>query len=457
MKHVAVIDIGKTNAKVAIVDLSTLIEIAIRKTPNMVLTGGLYPHADVEALWNFILESLKTLNSEHGIDAITVTTHGATAALLNGHGELALPVLDYEFSGPDELAEGYISVRPDFSETGSPRLPIGLNLGAQVYWQQQKFSEAFSKATRLLMYPQYWSYRLSGAAASEVTSLGCHTDLWSPQSSSYSKLVERCGWMPLMAPMHKASDALGPILPEIAQHTGLDPKTPIYCGIHDSNASLVPYLLHRTSPCAVVSTGTWVIAMALGSKVPTLEAARDALLNVNAFGQPVPSARFMGGREFQTIMAEQSAKVHESDIQNVIQAGAMLLPSVVEGSGPFPDHKFRWLNAENLTVAERQVAVSYYLGLMTTTCLDLIGAEGDIIVEGPLSSNELFLDMLATATQRSIFTGSSAVTGTTIGAAMLVGARVEQSNLQHQCNNNQAALKNYAKIWRLNIVDVKVA
>ncbi len=455
MKHVAVIDIGKTNAKVAIVDLSTLTEIAIRKTPNVVLDDGLYPHADLNALWKFILESLNALNSEHGIDAITVTTHGATAVLLDEHSQLALPVLDYEFNGPDELTEHYKTVRPNFSETGSPRLPIGLNLGAQIYWQQQKFPEAFSKAKQLLMYSQYWSYRLSGVAASEVTSLGCHTDLWSPKLSRYSSLVEQCGWTQLMAPMRKASDALGPILPEIAQFTGISQGTPVYCGIHDSNASLVPHLIHRDAPCAVVSTGTWVIAMALGSKLPTLDENRDTLLNVNAYGQPVPSARFMGGREYQIIMADQISAVTNEDVAAVLRSGMMLLPSVVEGSGPFPHSKFIWKYDAVQTTTTRQVALSYYLGLMTAHCLDLIGAEGDIIVEGPLATNVQFLDMLAAATQRSVFTGTSAVTGTTIGAALLIGGNARLSRKQHPTHRNDAALKNYAATWR-SLVQVMV-
>ena len=37
--HVAVIDIGKTNAKLALVDLGTLTEIEVRKRPNMVPAG----------------------------------------------------------------------------------------------------------------------------------------------------------------------------------------------------------------------------------------------------------------------------------------------------------------------------------------------------------------------------------------------------------------------------------
>ena len=40
-----------------------------------------------------------------------------------------------------------------------------------------------------------------------------------------------------------------------------------------------------------------MIVMALGGRAVTLDADRDVLVNVNALGGPVPSARFMGGRE----------------------------------------------------------------------------------------------------------------------------------------------------------------
>ncbi|RUV54167.1 carbohydrate kinase, partial [Mesorhizobium sp. M1A.F.Ca.IN.022.02.1.1] len=111
MKTVAVIDIGKTNAKVALVDLDRFEEIAVRKTGNGVVNSGLYPHFDIERLWRFILHSLAALHREHRVDAISVTTHGATAVLLDDAGDLALPVLDYEFTGPDALAEDYDRIR----------------------------------------------------------------------------------------------------------------------------------------------------------------------------------------------------------------------------------------------------------------------------------------------------------------------------------------------------------
>lgn len=147
-RHVAVIDIGKTNAKVALVDLDGRCELAARRKPNRVRLDGPYPHHDVDELWTFILEGLAALRRDYPIDAIAVTTHGATAALVGLDGKLTLPVLDYEFDGPDRTRGLYDVVRPQFSETGSPALPSGLNLGAQLFWIAQTFARPSSARRR---------------------------------------------------------------------------------------------------------------------------------------------------------------------------------------------------------------------------------------------------------------------------------------------------------------------
>ena len=48
--HVAVIDIGKTNAKVVLVDLAALHEIGVATIPNRVLPGPPSPRFDTAAL-----------------------------------------------------------------------------------------------------------------------------------------------------------------------------------------------------------------------------------------------------------------------------------------------------------------------------------------------------------------------------------------------------------------------
>ncbi|CAN7320516.1 FGGY-family carbohydrate kinase [Mesorhizobium sp. LjNodule214] len=447
MRHVAVIDIGKTNAKVALVDLASMHETALRRTANAASTNGLYPHHDVEALWAFILDSLAAIHREQRIDAISITTHGATAVLVDAEGKLALPVLDYEFDGPDALASDYDAIRPPFTETGTPRLPAGLNIGAQLFWQQRHFPTEFARAAAILMYPQYWALRLTGVAANEVTSLGCHTDLWNPWKADYSQLVDEMGWRRLMAPVRPAKDRLGPILPALAQQTGLDPQTPVFCGLHDSNASLLPHLLADPPPFSVVSTGTWVVSMAVGGDKVALDAARDTLVNVNALGDPVPSARFMGGREFSLLTEGSAQDWSDADVAAVLARRTLLLPSTQQGSGPYPHHAAQWLAAEDITEGQRFAAISFYLALMTATCLGLIGGDGPAIVEGPFARNRLFTRMLAAATARPVI-ASEAATGTSIGAALLatdrgaVGSRGEKTEPPAD-----PAWVDYARAW----------
>lgn len=132
------------------------------------------------------------------------------------------------------VQDDYAQVRPAFAETFSPRLSGGLNVGAQIHYQQSAFPADFARVATILTYPQYWAFRLTGVAANEVTSLGCHTDLWNPTAGTYSSLVDRLGIRTLMAPVRSAFDALGPVLPTLSEEIGLTKSVPVYCGIHDS-------------------------------------------------------------------------------------------------------------------------------------------------------------------------------------------------------------------------------
>ncbi len=418
-RHVAVIDIGKTNAKLALVDLADLSEIAVVTRPNKVLPGPPWPHFDLEGHWAFLLTALAAFHRDHGVDAISVTTHGASAVLLARDGGLAAPMLDYEHGGPDAVAADYDAIRPPFAETGAPRLGGGLNVGAQLFWQFQALPGLKERTHTILTYPQYWGFRLTGAAASDVSSLGCHTDLWNPSAGRLSSLVDRLGIRDKIAPARASADVLGPILPEVARQTGLPPGTPVHVGIHDSNASLLPHILARHAPFSVVSTGTWVIVMAIGGAPVTLDPARDTLINVNALGQPVPSARFMGGREFDLATGGQDAEPSAADIDAVLEGGVMLLPSLVPESGPYQRRAAAWLGVEPPTGSgQRTAAAAFYVALMTGCSLRLVGHHGPIVVEGPFARNPPYLEMLGAATGCAVIAAGSA-TGTSQGTALL--------------------------------------
>jgi sugar (pentulose or hexulose) kinase len=420
-RFVAVLDIGKTNVKVLLHDLATGADLAVRTTPNVVLQDGPYPHFDTAAIEAFFLDGLADIRRERAepVDALSITAHGGSGVLL-GAEALALPVLDYEYDAIEETRDAYERIRPPFTETFSPRLPGGLNAGAQFFWQQQKFPHGFAKTGFILTYPQYWAWWLTGIAANEPTSLGSHTDLWNPKAGCFSSLIERAGWTDRMAPVRSAFDLLGDLRPELAARLGFDAPVPVACGIHDSNASLLPHIIGDAGPLSVVSTGTWVIVFATGGSLEGLDPARDTLANVDAFGRPVPSARFMGGREFEILAGKQPVAADAAALAAVLERGVMVLPTFARGNGPFPNGIGRWTHPpESLTPAERAAAASLYAGLMTATCLGILRATGPTVVEGPFARNLLYLDVLEAATGRDVL-GSESSTGTSGGAALLV-------------------------------------
>ncbi|WP_187430357.1 L-fuculokinase [Roseobacter fucihabitans] len=448
-RHIAVIDIGKTNAKLALVDLATRTEIAVVTRPNKGLQGPPWAHFDTDGHWDFLLGALKTFHRAHHVDAISVTTHGASIALLDRDGVLAAPIIDYEHPIPDAIAAAYDALRPPFAHTGSPRLANGLNAGAQLHYMFAQDPRLLARTDKIVTYPQYWGHRLTGVAACDVTSIGCHTDLWHPTSGTFSDVVDRLGLAGKIAPVRKSGDILGTLLPSIAKATGLPPATPVAVGMHDSNASLYPHILERDAPFSVISTGTWVIVMALGGRPIGLDPDRDTLMNVSALGDPVPSARFMGGREYERVQQAHPCAPTPNDIAQVLAEKRMLLPAVEAQTGPFQGRQMRWIGTEPAVGSGlRAAALSFYLAMMTDTCLDLTGADGPSIVEGPFAGNPEFLRMLAAATGRPVF-ASDAATGTAIGAALLFADKPPSGRMLPATKlDNPSQWRAYAALWR---------
>jgi sugar (pentulose or hexulose) kinase len=413
----AVLDIGKTNVKVATFTRDGAL-VWERSMPNRVVPGPLYSHADVETIWAFLLAALADANSVERIAAIVPTTHGCAAALIDVSG-LVLPVMDYEFAGVDEIEQQYARLRPPFSQSFSPHLPVGLNLARQLAWQQQHCPDAFARATHLLTYPQYWAWRLSGVAAAEVTSLGAHTDLWAPLQGRFSSVVDALDLRRLMPPLRPAYQCLASIKPEIAATTGLAHDIGVFCGVHDSNASLLQHLGARRAPFTILSTGTWVILMAPGLGVTGLDPADDTLANVDVEGRPVATARFMGGREYAAI-AGAAGNPNPASLARVIASGTLALPCFAGSGGGGPFVARRGDIRGEIATADRPALATLYVALISDLMLTRLGVTaGDLIVEGSFAANLCYAELLAALRpSQPVFVGCDPA-GTARGAALL--------------------------------------
>ena len=422
---ISVLDVGKTSVKLVVLDEQAAI-LNSSSCDNQVLHADPYPHFDIEKIWNWLLNTLNNISNNYLIRGIVVSTHGACAALMGGD-HLAMPILDYEYSEIDEVSKEYDLEARYFSETYSPKLPNGLNLGRQFYWQKQHFPELFKNVDCILLYPQYWTFRLSGVKASECTSLGCHTDLWLPQQQQFSPFAVKMGWDQLFPAILPAWQRLGPLKKELVEVTGLPEDCQIFNGVHDSNASYLRHKVSRSADFSVVSTGTWVVCMTTHSDLSQLREQQDTLVNVDVFGEPVACSQFMGGREFSKIRGEEvpNVLVTESEISYILDNSIFAVPSFAEKSGPFPYKAGKILGTLPEMPEFRYGLASLYYALMTDYCLTMLNSKGDILIEGSAIQNKLFCQIIATIRSPQIVHLSQDLTGTVVGTSLLTRWPVE--------------------------------
>ena len=446
---VAVFDVGKTNVKLIVFDPRGRV-VAERSQPNAPLPPDArwpYLHLDTEGAWRFLLAALKDAGAAAQIEAVSIAAHGAAGVLVTEAG-VAAPPVDYEFDGFATIDADYDAARPPFEETCSPHSVRGLNLGRQIFYLERTFPEEFAAARAFLAYPQYWAWRLSGVMATEATALGAHSDLWRPREGRLSSLVETQGWARLFPPQRRAWDCLGTLKPEIAAATNLSPSVRVICGAHDSNASLVPYLASRSDPFTVVSTGTWVIIMAVGGKA-ALNPADDTLANVDVLGRPTPTARLMGGREFAALAGERPEEAKAPDIAAIVASGVMAMPAFTDQGGPFAGRKGWIEGAPPTRAAARSALATLYSALMTAHMLERLDAPGDIIVEGGFNRTPAFSSVLAAlAPGRTVLVAPAS--GAAEGAAMLAhwGEPHEPPTLARAQAWAVPGLGLYAQRWR---------
>ena len=407
-RALAVFDLGKTNAKLVLFSETGEL-LAERRTHQGSRPVDGLRCLDVEGVEGWLRAALDDLGRSFDLTGLMITTHGCAFALIRD-GRLAAPILDYEQPVPPDADRAFADVAPPFAETFSPDLPGGLNFARHIFLREWLAPGMVSGADHILSYPQYWVWRLSGALASEISFLGCHSHLWNPLAADYSSLVDQMGWRAKFPALRPAGEVLGTM-----RVGGRD--LPVHNGVHDSNAAFHFYLSLGFSRFTLVSTGTWVIVLNPDCPLSALDPARDMLANVTSRGEPVATARFMGGREYDVISDHARTVVADEVVAAAVAEGRMALPSFAPG-GPFPGSTGR---IDNLSGRpdDRAALATLYVALMADIALDNLNSVGDVVIDGGLAQNRALLGLLAALRPGQRLYSTTSPEGTAMGAAAL--------------------------------------
>jgi L-fuculokinase len=459
-KSVAVFDVGKTNKKLLIFNNRLdLIDTAYHTFDEYEKDGVQIEAVEETAAW--LIASLHDMASKHDIGAVSVTAHGAAFACLNSSGKLALPVLSYTTDpGPEFHARFSAELGDPITLQKQTKTPDMIALGCMakgIRFAREHWPEAFKAVTAIVALPQYYGFVLTGNTAIDPTNVGCHTAFWNFEKDDWSPIIDRMGLRSLFPKtISNPWDILGTILPDVARATELSPDTVVTVGIHDSNASLLPYLISETPPFVVHSTGTVSVSLRPTADVTLSDEDLGKIVyyNLSAFRTPVRTTIFMGGMEFDTYVGLLSA-IHGSAAHPGLDGRLMekilterrlfVLPSFIP-FGMFPGSAARVVEADRvIPLGElfsgthpdffRDYATAYHVlalsvALQSQVALTAAGL-GDgmrLFIEGGFARNEIYTSLLAALFPKAAAATTNLEEATAFGAALLGKAALRRTD-----------------------------
>jgi sugar (pentulose or hexulose) kinase len=394
--NVAVLDIGKSNVKLSAVTEDGVV-LETLSTPNISIDEPPYRHSDLDGVEGWVLDGLRQLTSRHKLTTAVVSGHGSAGVLVDDE-RAVMPMIDYEQIPPTSVVEAYRKEAGPYAERGSPIMHGATHQARQMLWLESEFPRQFARAKWYLGLPQYWAFRLTGVAVSEVTVLAAQSHLWDTPGRRFSRIVERRGWQRLMPPMVPAHRRIGALKPDLVARHGLPPDLGVLAGIHDSSANHYRYRAAGLGQATVMSTGTWIVGLTTRFDSRTLREDLGMTCNADIDGNPVAGALTMAGREFVHLAGEGiDATVHTDMITNLIGRGTYAIPSFGNDDGLFPGSagKGRVLGQEPANPKEWRALALLYTALLADACLDAIEAHGQLVLDGSFVRDPLFSALVA--------------------------------------------------------------
>lgn len=447
---IAIFDIGKTNKKFFLLDESYTILLE-RSAPFKETTDEDGDACDdITLLKEWVLDTLTAALQWEGfrISAVNFTTYGASLVHINENGEVLTPLYSYLKKYPDaiqqSLYEKYGGAGKISCQTASPVLG-SLNSGLQLYRIKQERPELYESIHYALHLPQYISYIVSGRACSDITSIGCHTQLWDFTTDNYHQWVKEEGIELKLAPVCASNS--------VTEVTFNNVRLKVGTGLHDSSAALIPYLAVFKEPFILLSTGTWCISLNPFNKTSLTpeELEKDCLCYMEYKGQPVKASRLFAGHEHEQQVKRLAAHFNKRpEFYKTVKYDAAINSSLqekydsTESAREKPENlqvsRFATRNLDgfsNYEEAYHCLLFDIIIQQQYSTQLVMQGSSVTrIFVDGGFSNNNIYMHLLATVFPKMEVYAASVAQATAMGAALAI----------HQEWNSQMVPANMVKL-----------
>lgn len=412
---ILIFDVGKTNKKVLLFNKQLdVISANSFELPETKDEDG-FPTEDIQLLSSFVLNTFREVlaDKRYKVRGVNFSAYGASLVYLGAHGEVLTPLYNYLKPYPQQLLDYFYEQyggKENFSRSAASPVLGSLNSGMQLYRLKKEQSEKMESLATVLHLPQYLASLISRKFYSELTSIGCHTNLWDFDKNAYQQWLK--------------DEQLDQYLPPLANkvHTSVQingKELIVGTGLHDSSAALVPYLLEKKNRFLLLSTGTWCISLNPFNNSPLSqdELKNDCLSFFQPNGKPVKAARFFGGHYHQENVAKIAAQFNIA-IDQILQikysdedVSLLLNQPVNQEFLDFSDARTSYFVMMEQLIARQKLSTDWVL---QTAEVD------EIVVDGGFAKNKLFMKLLKRVYPNKIVTASELSQGSSLGAAIVL-------------------------------------
>ena len=359
--------------------------------------------------------------SEFQIEATNFSAYGASFVHILENDPPFLPLYNYLKPFPPSIEELFFNTYgPKLKiekETGSP-FSGNLNSGLQIYRIKKSHPDVFKKIKYSLHLPQYLSYLITGRLYSDITSIGCHTFLWDFEKNTYHNWVIQEGIIQKLAPVEKGDKVLKVNYMNKNIFAGI--------GLHDSSASLIPYLTNFKDPFVLISTGTWCVSLnPFNNTILTEEDLQnDSLCYIQYQGLPVKASRLFAGYKHEQEVKNISSFYNKPlDYYKNVHYNSKIVKKLIDKpiSNKTPDVQASYQNFSSYEEAYHQLVFDIISDQVKSTSSVLEGSQVKrIFIDGGFSKNTIYMNLMAHYFPEMEVYAASMAQATAIGAALAI-------------------------------------
>lgn len=213
---------------------------------------------DVDALFAEIKNGIKAaVTAGRAPNYVGIDTWGVDFVLVDSNGNRVSDAVCYRShrtEGMDEVLEETLTAHQLYARTGIQKQIY--NTIYQLLALKKQHPEQLSRASALLMIPDYFHYLLTGIMATEYTD-ATTTGLVTPATNSWDYLlIDKLGLpMQIFQMIIPAGSILGPIRSELAEELGCYPMI-VLPAVHDTGSAFIA-VPSQEEGSVYLSSGTW--------------------------------------------------------------------------------------------------------------------------------------------------------------------------------------------------------